>query len=342
MSPEAAVSADAAITPPCRDSRIEAVVCSGRPGCHLEDVVAGGKSREGADLFVAMVTLQETTKLNEPCTPHDVWLITAAGSDMKASHRLVQTCTKTPVQSIRSLGPRQVRFVKSEEAKPPNVEPSSWFSATWGKDYALDPPELTGSFWEKTYWDYRDFEGATCDHVADDRCVAPALTLPMVDTGDDFEAGGWRTTSLGDCSMRLGRVYALLSRRALYIDVHEWMAPTDQIRIHLSPPEALPSEMVVWSLGMDGSLTRQAGSGKPAAAGHVEMSSEPSVRRFRLTDVWNGSVRYGHITYHDRSSGELGEVRKIEPSDAVCIPERGALRVTRKHRDFPPSEEITE
>src|SRR5271155_2938829 len=73
-----------------RESRIEALVCAGRPDCHLESVVDGGKSGQG--LFVAMVRVPLKDGWTAPCTSHDLWLGTAIGKDVSVVRRLVQPC----------------------------------------------------------------------------------------------------------------------------------------------------------------------------------------------------------------------------------------------------------
>src|ERR1700689_1868117 len=74
-------SASAKPAAPNRDSRIEAVVCVGRPHCHLESLLDGGKSQQGADLYVAMVRMPGEDH-GTICTHRDAWVVAAEREDV--------------------------------------------------------------------------------------------------------------------------------------------------------------------------------------------------------------------------------------------------------------------
>jgi hypothetical protein len=336
-------SARAEASAPSRELRIEAVVCAGRPDCHLESVVEGGQSQQGAELFVAMVGLPKTqTAAHRNCTPHDVWLGSALGQEVTAVHRLAQDCAETAEVSIRALGPGQARFAVSRDG-PPDAGIVDTTYPPYERDFALDPLMVTRVSYANMFWDYREFKGATCGGDGVQPCVDPSLTLPSLDPGDAFAAGGWRTTSLGQCAMRFGPVRALLSRGALYIEVavDAAAAAPGRLQIDLAPDDPYPSEMESWSLGMDGTLGHRVDGKNERASAHVEsVTDDPSVHRFRLTHAWRENTQHVHMSYGAYRSGTDGTVRTVPPTDAVCTPIGGVLEVTRQSHDLEPWQEV--
>ncbi len=320
---DAAVSSNDAAPDPSRESRIEAAVCAGRHDCKLVELVNGGKSHQGADLYVAMARVPDDSSATH-CLSHDVWLVSAVGQDTRAVHRLEQECTNIDASpSLEVVTPGEVRLV---------LERASEGIEARGFHFALDPLSLTRLYAGPEYWDFANFRGAVCDEGTVDVCAKPSLTLPSVDLGDAFEAGGWRTTSLGECSMHFGPVRALVSRDVLYIEVALGADPSGTpLKIELDRPGG-PSDMEFWTIGMDGtrSLTIE-GKRRPVSSQHVEtVDSGSSVRRFMLTNFWSVrglEVATMHISYGAHTSGTYGSVHGTLPSEATCTPHAGVLEV---------------
>jgi hypothetical protein len=318
-----------------RESRIEALVCGGRPDCHLESVVDGGKSHQGTGIFVAMVSVPLKIGSNAWCTSSDLWLGSIVGDDVSAVHRLAQPCVRQGLKaSIRVLAPGEVRLAIPEEPRDnwmPHAQSQAW-------DFALDPPDVIREFYADTFWDYRDFKGGTCPNNAIDSCPEPSLSLPSIDIGEAFAAGDWRTTSLGECSMHFGPVRALLSRGVLYVEVEDSGAAPLPLLINVVLPDGFPQDMQTWTLGMDGTLAWQVNGKNRSTSAHVETASAPgsSVRRFMLAGVWPKALAETHMSYGAQKSGTGGYVRKIDPERTTCEARAGVLKVISRPPDADP------
>src|SRR5271154_461051 len=83
---DAPASARDAAPAPSRESRIEAALCAGRHDCKIEKVVDGGKSHQGAELYVAMARVAAERAGTLDIT-HDVWLVSELGQEVRAVHR---------------------------------------------------------------------------------------------------------------------------------------------------------------------------------------------------------------------------------------------------------------
>lgn len=320
---DAAVSSNDAAPDPSRESRIAAAVCAGRHDCKIEEVVNGGKSRQGADLYVAMARVPDDSYSSHDLS-HDVWLVSAVGQDVRAVHRLKQYLAEGSSLSLAVVAPGEVSLA---------VKPLGEFDSSppYGFHFALDPLEQTLSYVGDLYWDSVNFRGSRCDEGPRFACRKASLTLPNVDVGEAFEAGGWRTTSLGECSMHFGPVRALVSRKVLYVEVALGVEPPGTpLQIELDLTGGLPNEMYIWTLGMDGTLSLMTLDGKrrPLSSEHVEIvNSGSSIRRFMLTNFWNG-VESMHITYGAETSGTFGAaVQDVYPTEGTCTPRAGVLEV---------------
>jgi hypothetical protein len=211
-----------------------------------------------------------------------------------------------------------------------------------GWDFALDPPDVIREFYSRLFWDYRDFKGGMCPNDAIKSCSDISLTLPSLDIGDAFAAGEWRTTSLGECSMRFGPVRALLSRDVLYVEVEDSGASPAPLLIDMALRDGFPQDMQTWTLGMDGKLAWQVNGQSRKTSAHVEIASAPgsSVRRFMLTGVWPKGLGEMHMSYGTQASGAGGVVQKIDPSRTTCEPRGGVLQVVDHPPDADPSNAI--
>jgi hypothetical protein len=198
-------------------------------------------------------------------------------------------------------------------------------------------------------WDYRAFEGASCNDKYP--CRASVPTLPWVDIAGAFTAGDWRATRLGACSMRIAaNAHAVMSDGALYIEVTDAI-PSAQVLIELVHIGGAPDDMVAFNLGMDGHLSGGIVGRPPRVVGsQVEVASAGDTRRFRVTGLWASGDHLVRLSY---GSGPLptafdqvdheahfGSVRRVDPSEAICVPHDGALEVTRHPLHFQASEDV--
>ncbi len=340
---------------PSEASRFEALLCGGRDDCKLDQVIDGGKSRDGAELFVAMVRMPQVSYPGfNPCTSHNVWLLSAVDQKLSVVHRLAQTCLYPPDEArIEPIGPGEVRYTTTTRADKA-VEPQLGAKRVWGWDYQLDPMQVERTFNGDEVWDYGAFKGFLCSGSVMDPCRILAVMLPSVEVYPpaDFATSTWRTTSLGACAMHFGPVRALLSHEVLYIEVEDASASRPRsMQIELDGPPGFPDYMPTWTLGMDGSL-KVTGIGpsqpdrEPTPPAHVDMEVvSPSVRRFKLTHVWIHMWTMGiRMTYGDHRStvetpsgeiGAYGPTHAVGADEAECGPDKssGALMVYRQ----PPS-----
>ncbi len=333
---------------PNRDTRIEAVVCAGRPACQLESVVDGGKSHLGAELYVAMVHLPGETP-GARCTSHDAWLVSEEGHEMRAVHRIQQLCLfdrppdpppTPPTIEARVRG--EVRFALLQPPDKNDIFPAP---ALTGLDFTVDPLEVVRDFTGSAYWDHTRFQGGKCRQGSTvDTCVEPSLTLPSIDVGAAFAAGDWRTTGLGDCSMRFGPVRALLSRDQLYVEVPVAPEPTPlPLQIEFTLIGGLPTDMFFWTLGMDGTLALEVNGKRRKTSAHAEkVDAGSSVRRFMLTSFWptNRSVETLYMSYGADSSGTGTRVGLLQPRKAACTAHAGVLEVERQPPSPDPFQEL--
>jgi|HubBroStandDraft_5_1064220.scaffolds.fasta_scaffold109363_2 hypothetical protein len=330
---------------PNRDSRIEALVCAGRPDCRLESLLDGGRSQQGAELYVAMVQMP-SDDYGTMCTLRDAWVVSAVRDDVRSVHRIFQQCTvDTP--------PERPPFV---EARPRGefryawgLEPDQWSSAPTpalgGFDFTVDPLADVRNFWGRAYWDHTKFQGAVCGKgTSVDNCVEPSLTLPSLDLGYAFAAGGWRTTSLGDCSMRFGLVRVLLSPDALYVELPVSADATPlQVQIEMYRMGPPPADRFSWTLGVDGSLTLDDnGEGRKIATHAEKVDVSSSVRRFRLTNLWPSkhAPESMHMSYGADSPGIETRMGFLQPAKAACSAHGATLEVVPERPTSDPSEPL--
>jgi hypothetical protein len=287
-------------------------------------MVDAGEPKDGASLVVAMVSLPKGD-----CISRDVWLASDNGTDVKAERRLTEECLPSTFGvSLKALDHGEVRYSVGL-SEVPGV---TTFEAGRGLDFAFDPPSIIRRIQDDSIWDLREFSGQRCaGRLYSTGCGIPALTLPLVDVGDEFSSGGWRTTKLGQCSMRMRQVSALMTKDALYIEVRGEPLPKEgSVDIRLDAREYETR----WTLGLNGTLIREDPWSKKRW-GHVEVAAEsPSVRRFRITRAIYPSERELRIMYrYDYSAShfppDYGIIRTIDPSEAVCAPSGGSLQVIR-------------
>jgi hypothetical protein len=232
---------------------------------------------------------------------------------------------------------------------------------------------------ETKHWDWGFFAGWTCEPAADGSCSDPSLALPSVDLASDpFTSSGWQATALDECALRFGAepggppaapaprnespdasppdptapipgtsatVRALLSRGTLYVEIHDDQfftnaAVNDRLEIKLASGHALPGQIASWHLGMDGTLTGKTETGIQLSGGQAEMAQAgPTVRRFRLTGIWNDAYELARLAYEDTDDGTtvhpfasaavFGPIHPVEANDAVCTTSGDSLRVIR-------------
>jgi|HubBroStandDraft_1064217.scaffolds.fasta_scaffold63258_2 hypothetical protein len=330
---------------PSHDARIEAAVCAGRPQCHLETAIDAGDSPSGRKgLFVAVVRVPSSVE--PPCDSYDVWSGAFEGLSAMPLQRLVHGCWNGKPE-LAVLAPGEVRLNSGEGvALDTGARARTW---PGGRDYVLDPPQFIRRFSHSEMWDYRAFEGASCND--DYPCPASVPTLPWVDIAGAFTTGDWRATRLGACSMRIAaNARAVISGGALYIEVTDAL-PSAQVLIELVHIGGAPDDMVELHLAMDGQLSGGiVGTAPQVIGGHVELASTGDTRRFRVTGIWSSGDHSVRLSY---GSGKLspafdpadhqyhfGSVRRVDPSEAVCVPHDGALEVTRHPLHFQASEDV--
>jgi hypothetical protein len=348
LAPRSEASTPKPLTP-SQASRFEALLCGGRDDCKLEEVIDSGKSRDGAELFVAMVQMPEVMCAGcNAMTSHNVWLLSAVDQKLSVIHRLSETYSAPWSEArIEPLGPGEVRYTTSTRADKA-VEPQLGAKHVWGWDYQLDPMKVERTFSGDQVWDYGAFKGFLCSGSVVDDCRILAVMLPSVDWLDpEFPKSTWRTTSLGACSIHFGPVRALLSHEVLYIEVEDASATRPRaMQIELIGPAGFPDYAPTWTLGMDGSL-KVTGIGpsqpdrEPTPPAHVDMEVvSPSVRRFKLTHVWihmwtmGIRMTYGeHRSTVETPSGEIGAyspTHVVNEDEGACEAKGGELTVYRK------------
>jgi hypothetical protein len=162
--------------------------------------------------------------------------------------------------------------------------------------------------------------------------------------GYAFAAGGWRTTSLGDCSMRFGPVRAVLSRDVLYVEVPASPEAVPlQVQIGMAPTGARPADVFSWTLGVDGSLALEVNGEARKSFGHAErVDVGSSVHRFRLTNLWPGKRAPDgvHMSYGADSAGIETRMGLLQPAKAACSAHEGTLEVVPERPTSDPSEPL--
>jgi hypothetical protein len=339
----------------------------GRPGCAIETQTGLDKPEPGLEHLVA--TIRFAHNAARECLPRETWYAAtdSSGRPPRALQLLVKSCVPDSAETphIEHGEPTRIRYVQ------PAAPSATWYwGAAAGYDLDLDPPTLVRvegsvSSDETAYWDWHFFAGWTCGPATDGSCSDPSLALPSVDLASDpFTASGWKTTSLGECALRFGAepggppagpaspipgtsatVRALVSQGTLYVEIHDDRFFTnatanDRLDIELAAWEALPDEIASWHLSMNGMLTGKTATGIPLSGGRAEMAQAgPTVRRFRLTGIWNDQYQQARLTYDDTDDGVtvhpfvsapvFGAIHPVQEKDAVCATSGDLLRVIR-------------
>jgi hypothetical protein len=330
---------------------IEGAACMSRGNCVFEDMVHTGAASDGDQLVVATVRL--APEPGKPsCDPRETWLLRSGPSGIRrvqliASHCTSQSMARPEVTFIR---PNTVRYVASDEGR----KGATKFVADT-LDIALEPFQLLRKevrAWSTDtyeacnghdgYWDWVAFRGEdSLFGTRGSRC-APSTSqdIPHVELADEeaFLKSGWRTTSLGDCSMRAGGQSASLrvlsvGNESLFIEV------TDD---HFVPSGAVADRLVLrWPSDTEGPKTMHVG-----VTGHADWpfdvlmaTADATTRRYRIK-MYKPQIR---ITYEDSddgktiresvssaSEGGLSTVSWVNADSAVCTERHGSLQVDRK------------
>jgi hypothetical protein len=341
---------------------VEAAVCSARSGCRLERKLEEAPTVDGRRDVVALAALGPAGPHPGPslvahwpdmpqergdgaCFPWELWLARPQGGSTERLQLLISDCTSDvhgQAPLVTDLGGRRVRYTPE-----PSEDRESF-------DFALDPPSFERERLvyrgRELTWDWHAFRGQACMGSA---CVPVLPDVRMNEAG--FARGGWKTTTLGDCALRVDRANGstspaalrlLLSEQILYVEVTDDVfvttgAVVDTLEFVWLVPEGKPGDSPRHErLRMDG--TFQDSLGKRTT---VEMSVTPTSRRFVLpAPSW---IRYDQweATYEDTDDGRAVVERlttgapetppPVFTAPGACVAEGGALRpVSRRSKDL--------
>jgi hypothetical protein len=319
VSPDASAASD--VDP------IAAAACAARASCQLESQREELRAGDGSRSIVALVSLRSAEANPHPpqrgnwlyfgrdrgdlaCVPRELWLLRSNAQAIERVQLLTADCTRDihdQPPGVVDLAPGRVRYVP---------EPSDGADSL---DFTLDPPALaleTHVSEGATFtWMWPRFRGQVC---AGGACV-PAL--PDVELNEDFAHGGWKTSSLGACSMlvdgapgetsqgfRSGKPTAamrlLISDWTLYVEVTDDVFITEGTVVdtldigswsmHAKPGEG-PRHL---RLRMDGRLTDFAGESR-----RVDVVTGLGMRRFALPGGRVKNLGEWEVTYEDTDDG---------------------------------------
>jgi hypothetical protein len=250
---------------------------------------------------------------------------------------LIADCTRDVQEQpprLEELAPGRLRYTS---------EPSDVRDAF---EFTLAPPalerEVHGDGRRITEWDWNAFRGDAC---VDGAC---AQALPSIDLPEQtFARGGWRSTSLGRCALRLegssgATVRLLLSGDVLYVEIRDPAFVTtgpvvDTLDIGWwfveSKPGATPRHA---RLRMDGQLVDASGH-----VSNVETAQSGDTRRFAIPGLrqWMTSPMLPwEITYEDTDDGRTVQrlstgSHDLQPTvfraQGRCTITEGSLEVVR-------------
>jgi hypothetical protein len=357
------------------EAALEKALCMGRPGCAIETQT--GLDKPGSNIEYLVATVRFAHDAVSDCLPRETWYaaINSSGGPPRVLQLLVESCVPdlagTP--QIEHGEPARIRYVQ-----PAAPAATGYRGAADRYDLDIDRPALVraqrGMSWDRTEsWDWDFFAGWMCGPATDGSCPDPSLALPSVDLASDpFTASGWKATALDECALRFGAepggpptgptapipgtsatVRALLSQATLYVEIRDDRfftnaAVNDRLEIELANGEALPDEIASWQLSMNGTLSGKTATGIPLSGGRAEMAQAgPSVRRFRLTGIWNDQYQFARLTYDDTDDGvtfrpfasapHAGPIHPVNADDAICATSGDSLRVIRTQRPKDPA-----
>jgi hypothetical protein len=284
------------------------------------------------------------------CVPWETWLVSQSADDARREALLASSCApddaeRAPV--VEKLGSGELRTTLTAHADNAAGKPAEGYSEMVETlDFALAPPRalrvarrfvhgLPGRepvVDSESSWDWEAFHGQACWHGHAD-CGALLPTAQIADDGA-YAGGGWKTTALGACAMRVdatashgvaepaaaatASVRALLSDGVLYLEVTDDTfvtrgAVVDAIEATWTSFEAKPgARPQVERLTMDGKLTRAGGNRQ------VEVvDAGPSTRRFAVRDVWPPDQGWWSLSYVDTDDGVAVRQRidSVPPGD---------------------------
>jgi hypothetical protein len=322
---------------------VERMTCGERPGCLVESRLALERRGDGSDLVAVVARLPRKPRLGtdrvvlEPrvrstleqvdCTPREVWLVASSAKGAERVQLLTTECATDPVAGpmlLEKLGAGELRCTVARRVENTDSWHPTYSQASEVSDFALDPPRLLrtqrresvpnqpsehGFFQARSrQWDWDAFRGRTCWR-AQDECSEVVPTARIVDDGAFVGRDGWKTTSLGSCSLpvegRSASVRLLLVDETLFVEVTDDAFVTrgtvvDAIEVVSSLEEATPANRPwVQRLTMDGTFTDHDGTTR-----RVEVAeSGPNVRRFALKDLWLTPFRVWWLAYEDTDDG---------------------------------------
>ena len=353
-------SAEAARSPSTPDPVLRALICGGRPECALLSQVSAGKdARTGRDRLIASLRIgAPAADRDDDCKPHEAWLVLEA--PFEAAQLLVSDCSR------ENPWPIEVK-VKDDTASinlGGTEVPSNWVGAQTVVT-ELTQPRITRKEWN--YWfrnegchdenGWREANGfaseiswrrpAARGELADAGCTLPRafVPIPVAPLPADFEAGGWKTTSLGDCSTRIdgtnarGHGYAisgvakgapdaamnmvLSATGILYLELtddHPTASPEgDQVQIFRTPepdgssagPDTPLPKPAQWTIDVADARVRSAVNA-PASALQVERADSPLGTLLR--------VRFARISARDLTTGGLSiAYRDADPGEPPTV-----------------------
>jgi hypothetical protein len=347
----------------CPDELV-AHVCDNRAGCELESRTEPVRTPHGEKVMALALRLAPQPTDGQTahgvgdtwpdggavtCSPREVWLVWP--SSARPRRQIFGDCVDSEWPgSLSVLGPNRIRY--SHPVMAYGVGP---IPRDYQIDFSLDPVQQERFSDGLMEWDWESLSGGEIDPGASPYL---ALFLPRVDSIAGFDDGGWKTTSLGECSLRMGRdeKRALIKDadatvRALTIDMDLFLEVEDPaIGSPYFPIREIqlygwfnPESNLLFELDMNGNLTRVPRPGEQAQRSRVEMvSPTPTLRRFRLRHLFADKdvrvrISYGEIKSHvmnavlasasDYAEHEYSQVFSL--ANAECVVRDGALHADR-------------
>ncbi len=318
---------------------VEEVACSGRAGCEVVRRLTVHRDPTGRQQVAAVLRLQEHALTtadhvllyarwgNEhSCVPWETWLVTSEPHGPSRGQVLARECSMDPSGQPPSLEPLPTGELRSTVVRRVESEPTphSFLEATEVTDFALDPPHVLrtrcrdcvsvmtileqGYAQQEAEWDWDAFRGRGCWNREE---CSPLLPVAAIADDGAFAAGGWKSTRLGVCAMRVDGRSATV--RVLSLDEEKMLleveddafvtrgAVVDAIEVVSDFYEAMP-DSPVWTqrLTMDGTFTDHDGTSRRLAFAE----DGPNVRRFVVSGVWPPWQRYWWLSYVDTDDGQ--------------------------------------
>ena len=335
---------------------VEPAVCADRPGCRVETELVLDRGPEGRELLAVVARLaphemsradhtiaEREIVLGGPnlCAPFETSIVSRSGRAAERLQTLVTDCLvdaipAPPVVEKRADGVIRYRISSRLQSTDPTVHLRPMYGASEVTDFAVDPPRILRTTRREyadrdpaadreTTWDWQAFGGQDCwPNSGGCTAILPYVAVPGAGTASGGTAalkmGGWKTTSLGECAMRLDGSTA--SVRLVKVDDVTLVEVTDDhfvtqgsivdaVEAVIRPEDGMPDAHALHQrLTMDGRLSDNLGRKRQVEV--VEVS--PTTRRFALSRTWPPDSPYWSLAYVDTDDGRTVHERLAPPS----------------------------